>query len=86
LLVLVGNKSDCERVVPEAEVRAFVEEKGLIYYETSAKKAVNVHEMFVGIAQQLTERKITNKQTNSHTPAKKLEQRQEPVRHSNCQC
>ena len=32
LLVLVGNKSDCERVVTEAQVRAFVEEKGLIYY------------------------------------------------------
>lgn len=32
LLVLVGNKSDCERKVSEKEVREFVQDKELMYF------------------------------------------------------
>mmetsp|Transcript_23313 Transcript_23313/g.41223 ORF Transcript_23313/g.41223 Transcript_23313/m.41223 type:complete len:197 (-) Transcript_23313:71-661(-) len=53
-IALAGNKSDCEkRAIDEEELRAFVEENGLQYYETSAKTGDNVDSMFKAIARSL---------------------------------
>eukprot|EP00042_Codosiga_hollandica_P025545 m.114883 g.114883 ORF g.114883 m.114883 type:complete len:71 (-) comp51905_c0_seq5:247-459(-) len=57
LIVLVGNKSDLcaegegttARVVMTADAKQFAEEKGIASYETSAKEATNVKEMFTTI-------------------------------------
>ena len=61
IIILIGNKCDCTKVVPEEEIKTFVEEKKLHYYETSAKTATNVSDMFVGIAKHLTDNKMQGK-------------------------
>ena len=61
VIVLIGNKCDCSRIVSEEDVRAFDTDKKLHYYETSAKTATNVSNMFIDIATHLTEQKIQGK-------------------------
>eukprot|EP01123_Difflugia_compressa_P014810 TRINITY_DN8027_c0_g1_i1.p1 TRINITY_DN8027_c0_g1~~TRINITY_DN8027_c0_g1_i1.p1 ORF type:complete len:194 (-),score=37.84 TRINITY_DN8027_c0_g1_i1:183-764(-) len=56
LKVLVGNKSDQTRVVDEDEATQFAEKNGMIYFETSAKTASNIEEMFRHIAVELKTR------------------------------
>mmetsp|Transcript_9560 Transcript_9560/g.10895 ORF Transcript_9560/g.10895 Transcript_9560/m.10895 type:complete len:225 (-) Transcript_9560:280-954(-) len=55
VIALAGNKADCEseRTVDKGEVETYAAENGIIYMETSAKTALNVRELFVGIAQKL---------------------------------
>ena len=57
----MGNKCDQLKTVSEEEIKTFVSEKGLHYFETSAKTGANVGEMFIGIAQHLTEKKVQGK-------------------------
>ena len=57
MLVLVGNKADAaDQVVSEDEIRSFVEDKKLVYYDTSAKTGLNVRDMFIWVATELSER------------------------------
>lgn len=51
-VVLVGNKSDKEeeRTVTEEQARAFAEEYGVDYFETSAKTGKNINEVFETLA------------------------------------
>jgi Ras-related protein Rab-1A len=53
--LLVGNKCDLEakRAVPTATAKAFAEELGMPFLETSAKDATNVEDAFVKMAQQI---------------------------------
>jgi small GTP-binding protein len=54
VIALAANKVDVEgRVVPKDEVQSFAEENGLIFFETSAKTALNVRELFVAVARRL---------------------------------
>ncbi|KAG0163390.1 hypothetical protein DFQ28_011756 [Apophysomyces sp. BC1034] len=65
VIALVGNKLDLvqgepentdhdnERQVPEEDARAYAEEAGLLFFETSAKSATNVDEMFNAIGEKL---------------------------------
>ena len=61
VIILVGNKCDQDRAISEEEIKSFVNEKNLHYYETSAKTGQNVSDMFIGIAQHLTENKVQGK-------------------------
>ena len=56
--LLVGNKCDLEdkRVVEEATAKAFAEEIGIPYIETSAKNATNVEEAFMTMAAEIKNR------------------------------
>jgi len=66
IIALAGNKYDLadRRVVEEADARAFAEEKGLMFMETSAKANKNVNELFLAIARKLPSRAaVQNKQT-----------------------
>ena len=55
MLVLVGNKADAaDQVVSEDEIRSFVEDKKLVYYDTSAKTGLNVRDMFIWVATELS--------------------------------
>mmetsp|Transcript_4440 Transcript_4440/g.14736 ORF Transcript_4440/g.14736 Transcript_4440/m.14736 type:complete len:224 (+) Transcript_4440:102-773(+) len=52
-VVLVGNKVDLPRRVPEARARAFARSRGIAYLETSAKTDTNVTELFETVSRQL---------------------------------
>ncbi|KAL1918134.1 uncharacterized protein VTP21DRAFT_3400 [Calcarisporiella thermophila] len=55
IIALAGNKKDLEsqRAVSTQEAQAYAEEAGLLFFETSAKTAENVNELFLAIAQKL---------------------------------
>lgn len=54
-LILVGNKSDLEPAVKKESIQKFVAENNLTYIETSAKKNVNVDNLFVRIVELVLE-------------------------------
>jgi len=60
-IMLIGNKCDLEnrRAVTFEEGKAFADEHGLIFLETSAKTAENVEHAFINTAQKIYE-KILN--------------------------
>ncbi|KAK6419601.1 GTP-binding protein of the rab/ypt [Oleoguttula sp. CCFEE 5521] len=59
IIALAGNKLDLvtespdKRAVPQADASAYAQEAGLLYFETSAKTAENVKELFLAIARKL---------------------------------
>lgn len=55
VIMLIGNKNDLEhrRAVSFEEGKAFADQNGLIFLETSAKTAYNVEEAFVGTAEKI---------------------------------
>merc|ERR1712125_25210 len=57
VIMLIGNKNDLEhrRAVSYEEGKAFAEEHGLIFMETSAKTAVNVEQAFINTADKIHE-------------------------------
>jgi len=59
IIALAGNKLDLvteqpeKRVIPAVEAEAYAKEAGLLFFETSAKTAENVRELFTAIAKKL---------------------------------
>lgn len=55
VIALAGNKVDLahQRAVTREDGKIYADEKGLLFFETSAKTAMNVNEVFVGIARTL---------------------------------
>jgi len=59
IIALAGNKADLvaespdKRAVPMADAEAYAREAGLLFFETSAKTAENVKELFTAIARKL---------------------------------
>lgn len=59
IIALAGNKADLvaeqpdKRAVPTTDAEAYAREAGLLFFETSAKTAENVKELFTAIAKKL---------------------------------
>ncbi|KAI4217464.1 MAG: hypothetical protein LQ351_000059 [Letrouitia transgressa] len=59
IIALAGNKSDLvasqpdKRVIATADAEAYAREAGLLFFETSAKTAENVRDLFTAIARKL---------------------------------
>ncbi|KAI4100206.1 MAG: hypothetical protein L6R37_005611 [Teloschistes peruensis] len=59
IIALAGNKADLvasqpdKRAIPAADAEAYARESGLLFFETSAKTAENVRELFTAIAKKL---------------------------------
>lgn len=59
VIALAGNKLDLvteqpdKRAVPTADAEAYAKEANLLFFETSAKTAENVKELFASIAKKL---------------------------------
>jgi small GTP-binding protein len=60
-VMLVGNKSDTERVVPTEQASAFATENNLFFMETSAKESVNVEELFIIMTKLICEKIVLHK-------------------------
>ena len=56
--MLVGNQSDLEQQVTTEEGRQFADQRGMIFYETSARAGSNIERMFAAVAEQLVSRAI----------------------------
>ena len=59
IIALAGNKADLvadhpdKRVIATADAEAYAREAGLLFFETSAKTAENVRDLFTAIARKL---------------------------------
>nr|CCA22973.1 Rab5 family GTPase putative [Albugo laibachii Nc14] len=55
VIAIAGNKSDLEdkREVPSAQAKAYADEIGALFIETSAKEDTNVSDLFISISKQL---------------------------------
>lgn len=59
IIALAGNKLDLvtenpdKRAIPSADAEQYAREAGLLFFETSAKTAENVKELFTAIAKKL---------------------------------
>ena len=60
IISIAGNKCDleAERKVDTEEAKQYAMEKGILFFETSAKAQINITEMFVDIAKKLPREKV----------------------------
>ena len=65
--LLVGNKSDLtsQKVVDYATAKAFADEIGIPFIETSAKNATNVEQAFMTMANEIKNRMASQPQMNA---------------------
>jgi len=73
--LLVGNKSDLEekRAVPYEEAKAFADEHGMPFLETSAKDDEGVEEAFMEMAKQIKEKMAAAGGDDAGAPAVDLD-------------
>lgn len=60
-VMLVGNKSDTEKVITTEQASAFATKHNLFFMETSAKDSVNVEELFIIMTKLICEKIILHK-------------------------
>lgn len=60
ILYLVGNKIDLvdEREVSSVEAESLAENYGAAYFEVSAKTSIGVHDLFVSVAKDITQKMV----------------------------
>ena len=67
VIALAANKCDLEdyRVVSKQEGMAYAHEEQMAYFETSAKTATNVRQMFVELAQRVPRKELGGLSSNT---------------------
>jgi small GTP-binding protein len=73
-VMLVGNKSDTEKVITTGQASAFATKHNLFFMETSAKDSVNVEELFIIMTKLICEKIVLHKKETYV-----LYEQQEPV-------
>ena len=83
VIALAGNKLDLvteqpdKRAIPLSEAESYASEAGLLFFETSAKTAEHVAELFTAIAQKLPLEQATSRtRPGQRTPGVTLGDRQ----------
>jgi len=73
VIAIAGNKADMANIreVTAQQASEYADENGALYYETSAKSAANVNELFVAIAKRLP--------LNTTTPKTRAKQQQNVI-------
>lgn len=84
--VLVGNKCDKDREVPEHIAEQFAENNNFnLFMETSALQAENVERLFYEIAETLVERSLANQNNPPNpTPNPRLEDQSSGFNRNSC--
>ena len=84
--LLVGNKSDLtsKKVVDFQTAKAFADEIGIPFLETSAKSATNVEQAFMTMAQEIKNRMATQPVMNKPNTVRPGEGRALPANKSGC--
>ncbi|CAI0392033.1 unnamed protein product [Linum tenue] len=85
--LLVGNKCDLtsKRAVPYDTAKAFADEIGIPFLETSAKSATNVEEAFMTMASEIKKRMATQPAMNATRPTT-VPIRGKPVNNQSSNC
>ena len=85
IIALAGNKSDLvaehpdKRAISTADAEAYAREAGLLFFETSAKTAENVRDLFTAIARKLPlEQAGARNMRSNRQPGVDLGRREEP--------
>lgn len=90
VIALAGNKADLDsrRAITTDEAREFAEEAGLIFFETSAKDALNVKELFTALAQKMPFDQITESRNRKNNPGQsnRLDLDRAEERDASCAC
>ncbi|XP_042483396.1 ras-related protein RABD1-like isoform X1 [Macadamia integrifolia] len=84
--LLVGNKCDLvdEKVVDTQTAKAFADELGIPFLETSAKDAINVEQAFLTMAAEIKKR-VGNQPSANKKPANTVQMKGQPIQQkSNC--
>ncbi|XP_051146760.1 ras-related protein RABD1 isoform X2 [Andrographis paniculata] len=84
--LLVGNKCDLveEKVVDTQTAKAFADEQGIPFLETSAKDAINVEQAFLTMAGEI-KKKMGNQPTSNRSSGSTVQIKGQPIEQkSNC--
>ncbi|KAF9608549.1 hypothetical protein IFM89_009915 [Coptis chinensis] len=84
--LLVGNKCDLaeNKVVDTQTAKAFADELGIPFLETSAKDSINVEQAFLTMAGEIKKR-IGNQSSSNTKPASTVQMKGQPIQqNSNC--
>ena len=75
VIALAGNKKDLsnKRMIDTEEAKAYAEDNGLLFMETSAKTAFNVNEIFLAIAKKLPKNEAGGSGTGAKGQGGKVE-------------
>ncbi|KAG0225813.1 GTP-binding protein of the rab/ypt [Actinomortierella wolfii] len=89
VIALAGNKNDlsARRVVSTEEAKAYANEAGLLFFETSAKTSHNVQELFHSIAKKMPLDMLANNRPRGAGPnARGIDLNRTPQQASACAC
>ncbi|KAF9590434.1 hypothetical protein IFM89_035269 [Coptis chinensis] len=84
--LFVGNKCDLaeNKVVDTQTAKAFADELGIPFLETSAKDSINVEQAFLTMASEIKKR-IGNQPSSNTKPGSTIQMKGQPIQHnSNC--